>query len=144
MNIYDNEPGIKSSVPHYYGDVVRTFFIIGGVVMIVTLPVFADRIPVSFQLSLLAILVVGFLAGLTNPRHVWVMVINALVSAVAFFDFEYYAVSTYSSLTLFSNGFFWINQILAIDFFLALYYSAKTIRGFYLRSQTEVRKSDKK
>jgi hypothetical protein len=122
-----------SKVPHYYGDLVRGFYIAGGIIMLLGLPFYADKTKIAFGVSLVAILVLVLLASLTNPRQKWVAILNVTFSAAAFLAFEYTAVSQGSLQDAFYSGFFWISQLLALDFFLATYYSGKTLRGIYFR-----------
>lgn len=115
---------------HYYGDIVRRLFFAAGLIMLITLSTFKQLLPVPTLVSIFAILIVGFLAGLTNPLQKWVMVLNTGISLVGLITFEYHAVTGYDNL---SDPLFWVNQGLAFIFFFALYYSTKTMRGAMLR-----------
>src|SRR3989338_342757 len=115
---------------HYYGDIVRRLFFIAGLIMLITLSTFKQLLPVPTFVSIFAILIVGFLAGLTNPLQKWVMALNTGISLIGLTTFEYHAVIGYDNL---SDPLFWINQGLAFIFFFALYYSIKTVRGAMLR-----------
>ena len=95
--------------------------------MIVTLPFFVEEIKQPLIISLVAILLVGMAAGLTSPRHPWTATMNVFVSAGGVLVFENYAVDWYSRYGSVGN-FFWANQLLAVIFLLALYYSLKTLR----------------
>lgn len=111
---------------HYYGTIVRQLFLIGGILMLLTLPFFQNLLPVPSFISVLAILLIGIAAGFTSPRNAFVMILNLGISLVAFVAFEYRAVVTYS-IPL--EPLFLANQFLAAVFFFALYYSAKTVRA---------------
>ena len=111
---------------HYYGDLVRRLFMFAAVVMVVGLPFVLNDVPFPLFISLFAILVIGIFAGLTNPKHFWVAILNLLISSVAILTFEWIAVDAYLKQLSF---FFVINQLLAIIFLFALYYSTKTLRG---------------
>lgn len=119
------------SILHYYGDEVRVYFIIGAVIMLVTLPVLRDLILVPPTVSLIAILIIAVAAGLTNPKHVWAAIINVAISGVALIMFENYAVNAYSQYG-FKHLLFITDQILALNFLAALYFSVKTLRGMLL------------
>lgn len=112
---------------HYYGDIVRILFVTAGLIMLITLPFFGNLIPVPYFASIIIILTIAILAGLTNPVQKWIAMIDTGVSVVAFVGFEYYAIQAFSQKSDFL--FFSINQVLAIIFFVALYYSTKTLRG---------------
>lgn len=114
---------------HYYGDKIRVLFFLSGILMLVSLPVFQEKLPVETSLSLVAIVLLTFLAGITNPKQVWLSFLNTAASLIGLVVFEYYAVKNFANF----DNFFIINQLLAIIFFLAFYFSAKTLRGFYLR-----------
>ncbi len=124
------EAGLERTL-HYYGDNVRKFFIVGAVIMLVTLPILRDLISIPLMVSLLTILIISIAAGLTNPRYLWVAFLNTVIAGGALLIFEYYAVDAYARYSL-QNLLFLTNQILAINFLAALYYSVKTIRGMWL------------
>lgn len=123
---------------HYYGDTVRTLFIISGLIMIVGYPFFHSYInqPISFAIA--GCILLAVVGGLTNPALKWVTFLNMIISIVAFVFFEYYAVDTYFNLLPKSPAgsvpvyFFWANQLLAIFFFFSTYLSTKTFRGSLL------------
>ena len=116
---------------HYYGDIVRKLFIAGAVIMLLFLPFVLDRLPVSLFVSLLAIICFGLFAGLTNPKQIWVEVVNLIISIAAVVFFEFYAVNFYMLYDAW-DLLFLAHQVLAILFFVALYYSTKTVRGMLL------------
>lgn len=76
-------------------------------------------------LSVLIILIIAVAAGATNPLQKPVMVFDVGVSLVAFILFEYRSVQAYGV----ENTFFLIAQSLALIFFIATYFSIKTLRG---------------
>lgn len=115
---------------HYYGDMVRALFLAGAVVMLVALPFFTNLLPVPATIAIFIILAVGTIAGLTNPKQKWVMILNVLISTMAFIVFEYYATVAFTSYSV--SNFFLLNQTLALIFFVAFYYSMKSLRGSLL------------
>lgn len=119
---------------HYYGDVTRRLFILGCVIMIVAYPFFTEYIPVSRTVAFAAILVVAIFAGLTNPRQRWVAAADVLIAIAAFVTFEYYAVEFYRADGGFWGLFFWINEALALVFFIATYFAVKTWRGLTIHA----------
>ena len=112
--------------PHYYGDMVRGLFLVAGIIMLVASPFFKEEIPAS--LSVVPIIVVVLLAGLTTLRYQWVLMLNVIVSFMGVAVFEY--VALYANAT---GTFFWINQVLAVLFLFSAYYSTKTLRGTYMK-----------
>src|SRR3990167_687734 len=124
---------------HYYGNLVRKFFFSAALLMLVILPVFRDRIPMPLFLSILAITVVGFFAGMTNPLQPWVFRSDLLISLIGFVSIEYFTVSIEGSRGIITDPFFFFNQVLAILFFFAFYFSTKTWRGFFTKNLDERR-----
>lgn len=119
--------------PHYYGDVVRILFFISGTLMILGLPLINGTIPVSIHVSIFSILILIFIAGLTNPAQKWVSIVDTVVSSLGFVVFEYFAVVTFSQGEDFLL--FLINQTLAVLFLFAFYFATKTVRGFIVRER---------
>lgn len=113
-------------IEHYYGDLVRKLFMFAAIVMIVGLPFVYQNIPMPFILSLGGIVVLGIFAGLTNPKQVWVMALNFFIALACSIIFEIFAVRAFADQVDF---FFIINQLLALVFLFALYYSTKSLRG---------------
>ena len=124
--------GEKKLTKHYYGDLVRLIFLISAALMLLTLPIFYNRTPVSLTVSILTILSMGVLAGITNPVQKTTAIINTGISATALVAFEYYAVNTYAKESF--SGYFFINQILALLFLISLYYSTKTLRSMIFKN----------
>ena len=118
---------------HYYGDKVRSLLITIGIIMIVTLPFFTDRIPKPASFSIIAVLAIVILSGLLNPKHKSIIILNTLISAVAFVVFEYYAIAT-AQVYGASDTFFLVNEAMAILALVATYFGTKSVRGF---SETE-------
>lgn len=119
--------------PHYYGDVVRILFFVSGIVMILGLPLMNGLIPVSLSVSIFSILILIFIAGLTNPAQKWVSIVDTAISAFGFVVFEYFAVTTFAQGEDFLL--FLINQTLAALFLFAFYFATKTVRGFLVRER---------
>ncbi|MBP6925833.1 MAG: hypothetical protein KBC22_02150 [Candidatus Pacebacteria bacterium] len=137
MTIYNfpHAPENKKYIPHYYGDLVRVIFMFAGIVMLVTFPFFSNLIGVPIIFSTLVVIALALMAGLMNPRQKWVLVLNVIVSVIAFLLLEYHAYFAFTHLdntVVLHNVFFWTSQVLALLFFLATYFSMKTVRGRYV------------
>lgn len=113
---------------HYYGDAVRALFVVGALLMLLTLPIFSAATPLPAPVSLIAIAVLGLAAGFTSPTQRWTAPVNLAIALTAVLGFGYHAVRSYAERTP-ADPYFWINQVLALVFLVALYYSAKTVRG---------------
>ena len=129
----------KEALEHYYGDRVRTLFVIAGLIMVFSYPFFRPLINEPLSLSIIGSLILAVFGGLMNPKQKWVIFLNTVIPVIAFMFFEYYAVISYIDLSPaektirnIHGAFFWTNQILAIIFFLATYLSTKTLRGALL------------
>lgn len=117
---------------HYYGDTVRKFFLIGAVFMLLSLPFMSAFLSIPLYVSILAAIGIGVFAGITNPQQAWAAVLDFLIALTAVIVFEYHAVSGYSAYS-FTHRTFWVNQILAVNFLIALYFATKTVRGMLLK-----------
>lgn len=116
-------------VPHYYGDIARKLFLGGAIVMLLSLPLEPDVLPTTFIFSTLAIIALTFLAGLTSPKARSIIVIDTIFAALMFALFEYFAVYyTKEGGQIFDTTFL-VQQLLALNFLLALYFCSKTWRG---------------
>ncbi|MEK7094472.1 MAG: hypothetical protein AAB903_03995 [Patescibacteria group bacterium] len=112
---------------HYYGDTVRRLFVLAALVMVVTLPFFVKQIEQPLIVTIGAILIIGVAAGLTSPRNPWTAMFNILVAVGGVIAFEWRAVEWYARSGD-ADSFFWITQLLAVIFLLALYFGLKTMR----------------
>lgn len=113
---------------------VRVLFMLAALVMVLSLPLINNLLPVNAFVSILIILGLGFLAGLTNPEQKWTVVLDTIIALVALSIFEYFAVNAFLEGSI-TNPLFYINQLLAIIFLFALYYSTKSVRGMMLRKE---------
>lgn len=100
--------------------------------MLLLLPFFTEYIPVPTYLALIIILALGIVAGITNPAQKWVAILDTIIAFGGVFIFGYYSIDSYISYS-FLNLYFWANQIQAVIFLFALYFSVKTVRGFFLK-----------
>ncbi len=112
---------------HYYGDIVRVLFLIAGGALIVA-PVLAPLSSGMVTLLAPCILLLGVMAGITNPRQRWTMLANLLIAAIALLVLEGVAIGAYRAADGISVPFL-LWQALALNFFIALYFAAKTLRG---------------
>jgi hypothetical protein len=120
------------AIPHYHGHIVRRLFVLAGLIMLLGLPFFAPIIAGGVFVAVSGILVVGLYAGLTTPKHKWIMWGDVVLSTIGSFAFEVIAIDLYHT-----NGtidaYFLFNQSLALVFFLALYFGVKTFRAMLLK-----------
>lgn len=127
MNALVTEPQYK----HYYGNVVRAMFFGAGLIMLLGLPYFVNMnlIPVPIFFSVATILLLGLFAGIINPIQPVTIIIDFIVSLAGLLVFENYALASFNANPW---AFFLVNQALAILFFVSLYYSTKSLRGYFV------------
>ncbi len=116
----------KQLMRHYYGDTVRSLFMFVAISMAILLPLVKSVLTVPVGISIVAILILGIFAGLTNPRQQWVIGFNSAIAIVGFLVFEYFGINAFIAGEEF---FFVINQLLALIFLFAIYYNTKTLRS---------------
>src|SRR3989338_1193728 len=108
---------------HYYGREMRRLFLLGAILMLVSLPFFASYISLGLTLSLSAIVILGISAGLLNPLQPAIAILNLLIAVVACTIFEWQATMTFPGVSGESDWFlFSINQGLALIFFFSVYF----------------------
>ncbi|TSC63645.1 MAG: Uncharacterized protein G01um101493_388 [Microgenomates group bacterium Gr01-1014_93] len=130
-NILDRILESQEKIPHYYGDVTRLLFFIAGIIMLIGLPFFYALLVVPVSVSILVILGLVLLAGVINPRHFPVAAVESFISVALFLFFENTAMNYFISGENIIYAI--LNQTLAIIFFITIYYSIKTVRGFLHR-----------
>lgn len=133
-DIWESLKNEKLLTRHYYGDAVRFLFMLAAIIMLITLPFLSGKLPVSIYVAIFMILVIGILAGITNPLQKWISILNAVISVGALSAFEYYAVKSLIASHI-ATLYFITNQVLAFVFLFALYYSIKTLRALYLKEK---------
>lgn len=133
----DPQTVTKKPFPHYYGNTVRVIFIIAAFVMLAS-ALFDEGLLAFYLLAgIFGALTLTILAGLTNPKTMSVLIAEAVVAALAFLIFEYFAISAYRQTESLTDIIFLLRQILAILFITALYFSVKTVRGMKLEKNTQ-------
>ncbi len=112
--------------PFYKSDYVSMLFFAIGIIMLIGLPVFIKEINTGMVAAVLGILVVDFLAGLTNFRRKRIMFFDACISFIGIIYFEITA-----AMVIFvggPSGYFLFNELLALLFFVTFFISLKTYR----------------
>ncbi|HEC32815.1 MAG TPA: hypothetical protein ENI63_00965 [Candidatus Kaiserbacteria bacterium] len=116
-------------VPHYHGDTIQILFLIGGIIILATLPFFKNLLQIGT--GFLPVFVVLFVLGgaIVNPFQRWIIIVDLIIAAVAVILFEYAAVIGFGKDIFFLSI---IRQVLAIMFLFALYYSGRTLRAMFM------------
>ncbi len=113
-------------VPHYYGDYVRSIFIVVGAFMLILAPFVSERAPQLLPIQVVSAVVLVLLAGLTSPKKEWVLILDAIAAGLGVIFFEFLALAAYNASAWFS---FIALEIVTISFLVALYFSIKTVRA---------------
>jgi len=121
--------------PHYYGDHVRKIFFGAGLLMLFALPFFSKVSLMGVIVSILGILTVNLLAGLTSPRQRAMILFDVLVSLLGMLIFELFAIFRFNAYGNVFDIYFWFNEVLAVLFFISLYLGMKTLRGIALKDE---------
>lgn len=139
MGMFDDNNGSSKpvaptfTIPHYYGDIVRKLFLAMGILMLLSIPFDKELLTFFLRVGVFVILVVTLLAGFTSPRGKWVIVTNTISAAVIFTVFEYAAIGFLTGNDFqFFDIIFGFRQLIALVALTALYFSAKTLRGYVL------------
>jgi hypothetical protein len=117
------------TVSHYYGDLVREFFLGAAAVMLLAAPFYGDDINVEFPLEIAAALIVVCLAALTNPWKKSILTADAIVAGVGMVIYQTWALSGYGTT---SYTAFVLREAISIIFLFAFYFSVKTVRAMLL------------
>ncbi len=118
---------IQKPISHYYGDIVRIIFIIGAVFMLWGLSRMTELLNIPAWISILAIAILGIAAGITNPVQKRSLQMNATISVFFMMIFAYTA--WYAHTESLGQEIEIANQIAAILFLAASYFSIKSLRG---------------
>ena len=116
-------------VPHYHGDTVRILFLIGGIIILASLPFFKNllQIGTGFLPVFVILLVLG--GAIVNPFQRLIVTINLIISATAVILFEHAAIIGFGEDPFLLSV---VRQVLAIVFLFALYYSGRTLRAMFM------------
>ena len=122
----------KDEVPHYFGHTIRRFFFFIAFVMLATLPFFKNEMAIPIAFSVFAIIAVTFAAGYTNPHSRWILIFDVAVAAFGLLVFGIHSITGYSTYGMegVREVLFYTNQVLALSFLAAFYFSVKSLRGF--------------
>lgn len=110
---------------HYYGDVVRVFFVAVAILTGLSIP-FSGDIAAAVLSGVPAIVVLLVLAGLTNPHGKIVLILNVLASAAGLIFTQLIALSSYAGENYI---FFALFEFMSVLLMAALYFSVKNVRA---------------
>jgi hypothetical protein len=117
------------SVAHYYGDHVRTVFIVVAGLMLVTAPFYGNSLRVELPFEILGALVLVAIGALANPHNKWVFMAGAVAAGVGLVIYEMWALYGYQEGTIVQ---FVLRELIALLFLAGFYFNMKTVRAFLL------------
>jgi len=131
MDSEDDRQPYEENV-HYHGRAIRTLFIIAALIMVLGLFHALAYLQLPTTLSIISIVVLVYAAGITNPSQVWPMYMDTVISTVGLLVFETYSVNIWRSQN-YNTTLFILNEMLAVIFLFALFYSTRTLRWFMVK-----------
>lgn len=119
----------KKNILHYYGDSVRNMFIASAVIYAIALPLFGSLLPFDVYTGIGIVLLLVFLAGITNPHSQILMFLNAAVAGIGVYLMQTAAISFFDQD---SSILFVLRQVVVILLLIAFYHGVKTARNMIL------------
>jgi hypothetical protein len=130
------EPSYATFTPieHYYGDSARELILGGTALMLLTSPLYADKLSLEFPFEVAGAIAAVCFAALTNPWKRWVLIGDAVLSGAAVVIFQGWAVLDFSGDEPVA---FVFREAITLVAVFALYFSVKTVRAMALRQVGE-------
>jgi hypothetical protein len=116
-------------IRHYYGDSVRTMFVISAIVYAISIPLFGSLLPIDVYAGVGVVLLLVFLAGITNPHSKILMFANVAVAGIGAYLMQTAAISFFDTD---SSILFFLRQLVALLLLFAFYQSIKSVRNMML------------
>lgn len=115
----------------YYLKATQSIFLVAGILMVFTFPYFLKYFNFSGMALMFIMVALAVLAGFTGGGNKLVLKFNVLVSIAGF------TLAAYRGVVIFFRGVeeplaifsFWTHQILALVFFLAIYFAVRAVRS---------------
>lgn len=132
-----HEPSFFEDASIYYARKVRGLFLAAGLIMVLAVPILSDEIFVNryadilLLISFFWILLFGVAGTLGRKR----MTVDIAISACALIFFEYAAIINYERYAYTITPIFIVSQVLAVIFFLSLFFSILTYRRFCVENE---------
>lgn len=120
---------VKKGIPHYYGDSMRVTFIATAILYAVAMPIWGNLLPFGDLAGIASVLILVFLAGVTNPHSNILMFLNVIVSGAGVFFLQAAAISFYK---IDSVMLFFLREVAVVLLLFAFYYSVKSFRSMLL------------
>ncbi|MEZ4211134.1 MAG: hypothetical protein R3B39_02505 [Candidatus Paceibacterota bacterium] len=121
----------KNGQKGYYLKATQSIFLVAGILMVFTFPYFLKYFNFSGMAIIFTMVLLAVLAGFTGGGNKLILKFNTLVAIVGF------VMSAYRGVVIFFRGVeeplaifsFWTHQILALVFFIAIYFAVRAMRS---------------
>lgn len=121
----------KNNWSNYYLKATQSIFLVAGILMVFTFPYFLKYFNFSGMALMFIMVLLAVLAGYTGGGNKLVLKFNTLVAIAGF------VMSAYRGVVIFFRGVeeplaifsFWTHQLLALVFFLAIYFAVRAMRS---------------
>lgn len=115
---------------NYFVKATQSLFMIAGIIMIFTFPRIFSAFSPSFLVFNFALVLMAILAGFASKNAKLVLKFSVLVSILGFIfaasrSIDVFFISSEDPILIFT---FWMNQILAIIFFMSIYFSIRALK----------------
>jgi hypothetical protein len=120
-----------TSIPHYYGTIVRQLLLGAAALVLFASPLYADSIQTEFPFEVVGVFFAVLVAALTNPRNRYTLMADAIVSGVGMIVYAGWGLLEYQTI---SPVAFILRLAIAVICLFAFYFSLKTVRAFALNS----------
>lgn len=114
---------------------VKFYFVLAGVVMLLTTPFFSNFIPFPVIFVIIGLLIFALLGSIADMESRVTSLLALIVAAVCFAVFEFMAIMAYPHMSTEDwhvNTWFVVNQLLALNFFFAIHGSARYLFVDYI------------
>jgi len=117
--------------PGYYLKATQSIFLVAGILMVCTFPYFLKYFNFSGMALMFVMVALAILAGFTGGGNKLILKFNTAVAVIGFILAAHRGVLIFfqgveEPLAIFS---FWTHQILALVFFLAIYFAVRAMRS---------------
>lgn len=142
----DDDFGIKgfepsyatfTSIPHYYGDIVRGLLLGAAALLLISFPLYADSVRTQFPFIIFGAFVAVAVAAFTDPHKRISLMADAIVAGVGMVVYAGWGLLGYDGLNPVA---FVLRLAIAVICLFAFYFSLKTVRAFALH---EIGKHDR-
>ena len=119
----------KVAFPHYYGDQVRVFMLIIGLILLGSMLIDVELLGLNLIFGVITVLLFTLVAGFMSPINKKAMVVAVVGLGLLFLLFEYFAIGAVQGGHGFSDPVFLLRQTISVLSLIGFYFAVKSIRG---------------